>query len=43
MEKKLLQEYVEDTKNIFFKNAEEIDSDTEDFYDFIYKGKEFHA
>ena len=39
MENKLYQDYKEDTKNIFFANFDEGDSDTEEFYDFIYKGK----
>lgn len=38
-EKLLLQKHEEDVKEIFFKNELEIDSDTEDFYDFIFKGK----
>jgi len=35
----LLQAYNDDVKNIFFNKSDEIDSDTQEFYDFVYKGK----
>lgn len=36
----LMNKYQDDTKEIFFKTEKDIDSDSENFCDFIYKGKE---